>query len=60
MRVTSRASALLKPLLRAAMVKLAAMRATSYSNGPGSVSSKSLRSKSRVRSGEAKTPKFER
>ena len=40
----SRASASVKPLLRAAIVKLAAMRFTSYSNGPGSVSSKSLRS----------------
>ena len=34
-RVAPRASALLKPLLRAAIVKLAAMRLTSYSNGPG-------------------------
>ena len=41
------------PLLRAAMVKLAAIRFTSYSNGPGSVSSKSFRSNSRMRSGEA-------
>ena len=37
-----------KPLLRAAIVKLAAMRFTSYSNGPGSVSSKSFRSNSSV------------
>ncbi len=44
----SRASALLKPLLRAAIVKLADMRLTSYSNGPGSVSSKSFRSNSRL------------
>ena len=50
----------LKPLLRAAIVKLAAMRFTSYSNGPGSVSSKSFRSNSSVRSGEANTPKFDR
>ena len=50
----------MNPLLRAAIVKLAAMRFTSYSNGPGSVSSKSLRSKSSVRSGEANTPKFDR
>ncbi len=50
----------LKPLLRAAMVKLAAMRLTSYSNGPGRVSSKSFRSNSRARSGEANTPKFDR
>ena len=43
-----------------AIMKLAASRFTSYSNGPGSVSSKSLRSNSSVRSGEAKTPKFDR
>ena len=36
-------SGLLKPLLRPATVKLADMRLTSYSNGPGSVSSKSFR-----------------
>ena len=46
--VAARASALVKPLLRAAIVKLAAMRFTSYSKGPGSVSSKSLRSNSNV------------
>ena len=49
-----------KPLLRPAMVKLAAMRFTSYSNGPGSVSSKSFRSNTSVRSGDANKPKFER
>ena len=59
-RVAARASALAKPLLRAAMVKLAASRFTSYSNGPGSVSSKSFRSKTSVRSGDAYTPKFDR
>ena len=58
--MAARASALLKPLLRAAIVKLAAMRFTSYSNGPGSVSSKSLRSNSSVRSGDANAPKLER
>ena len=58
--VASRASALVKPLLRAAIVKLADMRLTSYSNGPGSVSSKSLRSNSSCRSGEANAPKFDR
>ena len=42
--VAARASALEKPLLRAPIVKLAARRFTSYSNGPGSVSSKSFRS----------------
>ena len=58
--VASRASALEKPLLRAAIVKLAAMRFTSYSNGPGSVSSKSLTSNNSLRSGEAKAPKLDR
>ena len=58
--MAARMSALVKPLLRAAMVKLAAMRLTSYSNGPGRVSSKSFRSNSRARSGEANTPKFDR
>ena len=51
--VTSRASASVNPLLRAAIVKLAAIRLTSYSNGPGSVSSKSFRSNTSVRSGDA-------
>jgi len=58
--VTDPLSALVRPLLRAAMVKLAAIRLTSYSNGPGSVSSKSFRSNSNSRSGEANTPKFDR
>ena len=58
--VATRASSLLKPLLRAATVKLAAIRLTSYSNGPGSVSSKSFKSNSSSRSGDAKTPKLER
>ncbi len=53
-------SAEVKPLLRAAMVKLAAMRFTSYSKGPGSVSSKSFRSNNKVRSGDANPPKFDR
>ena len=44
----ARPSALVKPLLRAAIVKLAAMRFTSYSKGPGSVSSKSFRSNSEL------------
>jgi hypothetical protein len=38
---------------------LAAIRLTSHSQGPGSVSSKSLRSNTRERSGAAKAPKFE-
>ncbi len=58
--VAARVSALEKPLLRAAIVKLAAIRFTSYSNGPGSVSSKSFRSNSSLRSGEANAPKFDR
>jgi hypothetical protein len=58
--VTSRASDALKPLFLAAMVKLAVIRSTSYSNGPGSVSSKSLRSNRSNRSGEANTPKLDR
>jgi hypothetical protein len=43
----------LNPLSRDATTKLAASRARSYSNGPGSVSSKSFRSKTRVRAVEA-------
>ena len=58
--VAARPSALVNPLLRAAIVKLAAIRFTSYSKGPGSVSSKSFRSKTSCRSGDANTPKFER
>ena len=58
--VAARASDRVKPLLRAAIVKLAAMRFTSYSNGPGSVSSKSFSPNSNVRSGDANAPKFER
>ena len=58
--VTAFASALLKPLLRAAMVKLAAIRFRSYSNGPGRVSSKSFSPNSSCRSGDAKPPKFDR
>ena len=41
-----------RPLLRPASTKLAARRLRSHSNGPGSVSSKSLTSKSSSRSGE--------
>ena len=52
--------AALKPLARPAMTTLAASRLTSHSQGPGSVSSKSLASKTRARSGEAKRPKLER
>jgi len=47
-------------LLRAATVKLAAIRFTSYSNGPGSVSSKSFRSNISCRSGDANSPKLDR
>ena len=58
--MTSFATGFVKPLLYAAMVRLAASRFTSYSKGPGSVSSKSLMSKTRRLSGEANTPKFDR
>ena len=50
----------MNPLSRAATTKLAAIRFTSHSNGPGSVSSKSLRSNTSLRSGEPNTPKFDR
>ena len=46
-------SASVKSRSRPAISKLAASRFRSHSNGPGSVSSKSLRSKTSVRSGEA-------
>ena len=59
LQAVARASALVKPLLRPATVKLAASRFTSYSNGPGRVSSKSLRSNSSRRSGEANSPKLD-
>ena len=49
-----------KPLSRPATATLAANRLTSHSNGPGRVSSKSLRSKTSRRSGEAKAPKLAR
>ena len=49
-----------KPLLIDATVRLAASRFTSYSKGPGSVSSKSLMSKTRRLSGDPYTPKFDR
>ena len=47
-----------KPLSRAAINMLAARRLTSHSHGPGDVSSKSLRSNTSCRSGEANTPKL--
>ena len=48
------------PLSRPATARLAASRLTSHSNGPGSVSSKSLTSKTSRRSGEANAPKLDR
>src|SRR4051794_19961078 len=48
------------PLLTAAISMLTASRLTSHSQGPGRVSSKSLRSNTSRRSGEANTPKFDR
>ena len=50
----------LKPLSRAPINRLATSRLTSHSHGPGSVSSKSLMSNTRRRSGEANTPKLDR
>jgi hypothetical protein len=47
-------------LSRPAIATLAASRLTSHSHGPGRVSSKSLRSNSNCRSGEAKAPKLPR
>ncbi len=49
-----------KPLSWEAIMRLAASRLTSHSQGPGSVSSKSLMSNTSRRSGEAKTPKLDR
>ena len=49
-----------KPLARPAITMLAASRLTSHSQGPGSVSSKSLASKTSVRSGDANSPKLDR
>ena len=46
-RAAARFCAALKPLARPAMTMLAASRLTSHSQGPGSVSSKSLASKTR-------------
>ena len=48
-----------KPRWRATTWRLAAKRLTSHSHGPGKVSSKSLMSKTRLRSGVANFPKFE-
>ncbi len=48
------------PRSRPATAMLAESRLTSHSQGPGSVSSKSLRSNASRRSGVPKTPKFER
>ena len=49
-----------KPLSRAAISMLTANRLTSHSHGPGSASSKSLRSNTSRRSGDPNTPKFDR
>ena len=56
----ARRAASSKPRSLAATAKLAASRFTSHSNGPGSVSSKSLRLNTSLRSGAAKMPKFVR
>jgi hypothetical protein len=57
---TERQTASSKPRSRPATATLAASRFTSHSNGPGSVSSKSLMLKTSLRSGAAKMPKLER
>ena len=57
---TARRSAGEKPRSRPRISRLAASRLTSHSHGPGSVSSKSLMSKSMRRSGVPKRPKFDR
>ena len=48
-----------KPMSRPAISTLAAIRLTSHSHGPGSVSSKSLGPNTSLRSGAANPPKFE-
>ena len=60
LRTAARVSFGVKSRSRPAISKLAARRLTSHSQGPGRVSSKSLTSNTRRRSGAAKTPKFER
>ena len=57
---TERQTASSKPRSRPATAMLAASRFRSHSNGPGSVSSKSLMLKTSLRSGAAKMPKLER
>ena len=49
-----------KPMSRPATSTLVARRLMSHSHGPGRVSSKSLMSKTRRRSGDANMPKFDR
>ena len=56
--MAARTASALKPFARPAITTLAASRLMSHSQGPGSVSSKSLVSKTSVRSGEAKSPKL--
>ena len=58
--VAARVSDFENSLFRPAMVMLAASRLTSYSNGPGRVSSKSFTSNTRLRSGDPNAPKFDR
>ena len=59
-RMTLRRSLAGNPLSRPATARLAASRLTSHSNGPGSVSSKSLTSNTSRRAGEANAPKLAR
>ena len=56
----STARSLSNPTSRPATTKLATRRFTSHSQAPGSVSSKSLRPNTTLRSGVAKSPKFMR
>ena len=58
--MTLRRSLAVNPFARPATARLAASRLTSHSNGPGSVSSKSLTSKTSRRAGEANAPKLAR
>ena len=57
-RTMAARSLAVNPFCRPAMTRLADSRLTSHSHGPGSVSSKSLMSNIRSRSGEASSRKL--
>ena len=59
-RTTLRRALAENPFARPATARLAASRLTSHSNGPGSVSSKSLTSNTSRRPGDANAPKLAR